>query len=85
MTKPCSFREGSLTCAKPYGHRDDCGKTVELPFIYEAIKKLLIERGWTIDPNGKEDRYGSTKEFIHPEEGYTCAWIDAIIAESCRE
>ena len=89
MTKPCTFREGSLTCAKPYGHSGDCGKTADLPFIYEAIKQLLVERGWQIDPKGKESfsgpTKGATKEFIHPEKGYRATWIDAIVAEGSRE
>jgi len=57
----------------------------KIPGIYEAIQGLLVERGWKIEPTAKEDRYGATMEFIHPETGRAMAWIDAILAESDRE
>ncbi len=53
--------------------------------IYQAIRKLLASRGWTIDPTEKEDSYGATKEFIHPTTGERYGWVDAILAEGERE
>lgn len=53
--------------------------------IYDAIKELLVERGWKIDPDAKETRSGILREFIHPEDGHTYAYIDAVLEEGLLE
>ena len=53
--------------------------------MYEAIKALLVERGWAIDAGARENQCGELHEFIHPETGRRMAYIDAILAEEERE
>ncbi len=49
--------------------------------IYEAIKHLLIRRGWKIDETAQETRYGELREFVHPETGQKMTYINAIWAQ----
>jgi len=53
--------------------------------ILEGIKQLLIERGWKIDEDARENAQGELYEFIHPETGRRRAWLGAVFDEGARE
>jgi hypothetical protein len=57
-----------------------------MPPIYDAIKELLIERGWDIVP-ANENKHGEVREFMHPQYAKVLpvAWLDAIILEHDNE
>jgi hypothetical protein len=50
--------------------------------IEQAIKKLLIERGWGIDANAKQNASGELREFVHPRFQTKLTWLGAIY-EQC--
>ncbi len=52
--------------------------------IYDAVKLLLVERGWHIDENAVERPDGELHEFVHPVTGAKMAWIDAVLEEHGR-
>ncbi len=56
-----------------------------LPTLDDALRALLIERGWGIDPTAKENASGELHEFIHPETKQRMAWLDALLAEGTRD
>jgi hypothetical protein len=47
--------------------------------IDEAIRDALIERGWKIDPDAKQNASGELREFIDPQTGTRMAWLDAVL------
>lgn len=49
--------------------------------ILDAIKQYLISKGWSIDPDAKENESGELEEFFAPGIDYGFAWLDAIEAE----
>lgn len=49
--------------------------------IYQVVRDALLERGWRIDPNAREDFVGTLKEFLHPKTGRPHTWIEAIEAQ----
>jgi hypothetical protein len=55
------------------------------PPIDVAIRNALIERGWGIDPDAKENPSGELHEFIHPETRAKRAWLDAVFDQEKRE
>jgi hypothetical protein len=55
------------------------------PPIYDAIKTLLVARGWRIDPAAKERADGELHEFLHPDTGEAMAYVDAVHAEEERD
>ena len=53
--------------------------------IDDAVRDLLIERGWGIDPDAVENASGELHEFVHPETGKKFAWIDALMEDDLDE
>lgn len=53
--------------------------------IYDAIKLLLVGRGWHIDHEAVERADGEVHEFVHPESGKKMVWLEAFWAEQDRE
>lgn len=60
------------------GLRDFLTKKVN---TYDAVKALLIDRGWSIDASATEDQLGELHEFIHPRTGRRMPWITAVFAQ----
>lgn len=49
--------------------------------MYDVVKDALVERGWKIDKDAKENSSCELREFIHPESGKRMPWIDALLDE----